>query len=159
MNKESIEDLNALLKGELAAVESYLKAMDTFEAQQEPFVENVLRDCKVSHELRVLKLQNAINELGGHPEQDPGPWGGLVKLAVGGAGALGDKAVIAALEEGEDMGLNEYEWRLLRMHGEHRNLVKDELLPEQELTHKKMSKLVRAATSGVWPPTPDAREI
>lgn len=159
MNNESIEDLNALLRGELSAVESYVKAMDSVEMEQESFVANILKDCKISHELRVLKLQNAINELGGKPEQDTGPWGGLVKMAVGGAGAFGDKAVIAALEEGEDMGLNEYEWRLLRMHGDHRNLVKNELLPEQEATHKKMSKLVRSANSGVWPPTPESREI
>lgn len=135
MDTNAVEDLNFLLRGELSAVEAYTQALKTVE---NPEASKVLEECLESHATRSEKLRNAIAELGGTPTEDGGAWGGFVKFMTEGASSLGDKATLAALEEGEDIGSNDYEWRLIKMHGEHRKLVKEELGPEQERTHKKL---------------------
>lgn len=152
MNAQAVEDLNALLKGELSAVETYSQALEKVENER---IASVFSDCLASHKTRVEKLQNAITEYGGTPESETGIWGSWSKILAGGAAALGDKASIAALEEEEDQHSSDYEWRLVNMHGEHRNLVKEELLPEQQTVRSRLSALLNDANDGAWPPTPE----
>ena len=89
------------------------------------------------------------------PVCDAGPWGNFAKMVTSAAGSAGDKAIISALEEGEDIGSNTYEWKLRDMKGENRNLIRDELWPKQKATHKLISKLAKQALGGAWPPTPE----
>ncbi|MBY0358260.1 MAG: PA2169 family four-helix-bundle protein [Candidatus Obscuribacterales bacterium] len=135
MDTHEVEDLNFLLRGELSAVEAYTQALKTVESSE---TSRVLEECRESHATRSEKLRSAITELGGVPMESGGAWGGFAKFMTEGAAALGDKGTLAALEEGEDIGSNDYEWRLVKMHGKYRQLVKEELGPEQERTHKKL---------------------
>lgn len=151
MNSEAVEDLNALLKGELSAVETYHQALPKVESKE---IASVLSDCLASHELRVSKLRDAIEQYGGTPESDSGIWGSWAKVLSGGATAFGDDATVAALEQEEDAHSSDYEWRLVKMHGEHRDLVKNELMPEQQRYRNMLSNLLNAETNGKWPPTP-----
>ncbi len=151
MNSEAVEDLNALLKGELSAVETYSQALPRVESK---IIASVLSDCLASHEKRVGALTNAIRGFGGTPESDSGVWGSWAKVLSGGASVFGDDATVVALEQEEDAQSSEYEWRLVRMHGDHRNLVKEELLPEQQRYRSMLSELLNAETEGKWPPTP-----
>lgn len=157
MNSEAVEDLNALLKGELSAVETYSQALDKVENKE---IASVLSDCLASHESKVEKLQGAIRNFGGTPESDSGIWGSWAKVLSGGASVFGDDATVAALEQEEDALMSDYEWRLVRMHGEHRDLVKNDLFPEQQHIRSVISKLLSKETEGAWPATPvEGKEI
>lgn len=152
---QEVEHLNALLKGELAAINSYSKAL---EGVKDPKLRETLKDCQTSHQVRAEKLERIICEDGETPECNTGSWGSFANFVIDGAKAVGDKAILAAIEEGEDVGSNDYEWRLVSMHGPRRSFVKEELLPEQNATHKTISELANSNFNGAWPPTPEPEE-
>ena len=137
----AVAALNELLRGELSAVETYDKALPAVEDQ--PALRENLRACRTSHELRVETIRRAIVDIGGEPVHASGAWGVLAKTVAGGARALGWRAVIAALEDGEDIGLTEYEDTLPRLDERLRLLVSSELVPEQRHTHGVMAALRR----------------
>ncbi|PZM84076.1 MAG: ferritin [Candidatus Melainabacteria bacterium] len=151
MNSEAVEDLNALLKGELSAVETYNQALPKVGNKE---IASVLSDCLESHKARVGKLTDAIRDFGGTPEADSGIWGSWAKILSGGASVFGDDATVAALEQEEDAHSSDYEWRLVKMHGVHRDLVKNELMPEQQRYRTLLANLLNAEMNGKWPPTP-----
>ena len=57
---------------------------------------------------------------------------------------LGDRAIIAVLEEGEDFGMREYRTALKRIEGDTRVLVEQELLPAEIQTHRMLSNLKKS---------------
>lgn len=67
-----------------------------------------LESAKASHQERIATLTSAIRTQGGEPAEGSGPWGVFAKAVEGAAGIFGEKAAIAALEEGEDHGLKDY---------------------------------------------------
>src|SRR5690348_10565446 len=102
---KSVDALNELLRGEISAVETYRQAIDKLGGS--PTV-GQLEDCKRSHEQRIPKLREQVTNLGGQPAKDSGAWGAFARLFEGGAKAFGERAAVAALEEGEDHGLKLY---------------------------------------------------
>jgi hypothetical protein len=137
--KSSIDQLNSFLRGEMSAVETYRMALDKLDKLSSARDE-LLANLK-SHQERVLALQDAIIAAGGTPAESSGPWGTLAKAIEGAAKALGDKAAVAALEEGEDHGLKDYRTDVDKLDATCRDLVIDELLPQQQLTHDRLSAL------------------
>src|SRR5688572_1429725 len=99
-NEDVIDALNELLRGELSAVESYDKALPAIDKQ--PKVRADLQTVRASHEARVERIRSAIEQLGGKPAEAAGAWGVFAKAVTTGSRALGLKAVISTLEEGED---------------------------------------------------------
>lgn len=136
--KSSIDQLNSFLRGEMSAVETYRMALDKLD-QVSPARQQLL-DNLASHEHRVALLRDAIITAGGQPATSSGPWGVFAKTIEGGAKVFGDKATIAALEEGEDHGLNDYKRDLDDLDAPSRSLV-SRLLPEQQQTHDRLSAL------------------
>ncbi|MDQ3364992.1 MAG: DUF2383 domain-containing protein [Myxococcota bacterium] len=94
-----------------------------------------------SHQDRVMVLQEAVIAAGGEPATGSGPWGVFAKAVEGGAKVLGDKATIAALEEGEDHGLKDYKSDLDDLDAATRSLVTNQLLPQQKQTHDRLSAI------------------
>jgi len=96
-----------------------------------------------SHQQRVMMLREAIIALGGTPSTSSGPWGAFAKAVEGTAKVFGDKAAIAALEEGEDHGLKDYKRDLddTDLDPQARRIVADQLLPAQQQTHFQLSSL------------------
>lgn len=137
-SEETCDALNSLLRGELSAVETYDQAIEKLggsaAAQQ-------LQDCRRSHAERVEMLRQKIVQLGGEPSDGSGPWGAFAKLVEGGAKVFGEKAAVAALEEGEDHGLKQYRRDISKLDGATRALVEQSLVPEQERTHRVLSTL------------------
>jgi hypothetical protein len=135
--------LNKFLRGELSAVETYRQAIDRLRTSA---CATTLTDNQRSHEQRVQMLRTQIMSLGGKPAEGSGPWGGFAKLVEGGAKLFGEKAAIAALEEGEDHGLKLYRGRsdLEKLDLATRDFVERNLLPEQERTHRATSALKHA---------------
>jgi len=134
----SVKTLNSFLRGEISAVETYRQAIDKVEATP---VRSTLEECLRSHQMRVNVLKNRISMLGGDPATDSGPWGTFAKLVEGSAKVFGEKAAVAALEEGEDHGRNDYKRDIDKLDAESRQIVELQVLPEQERTHQEMSTL------------------
>jgi hypothetical protein len=136
--------LNKLLRGELSAVETYRQALERL-TNSACFTD--LTENHRSHQQRVEMLRNQIARMGGTPATGSGPWGGFARLVEGGAKLFGEKAAIAALEEGEDHGLKLYRDRtdLDKLDVATREFVMSSLLPEQERTHRTASALKHAA--------------
>jgi hypothetical protein len=137
--KSSIDQLNSFLRGEISAVETYRIALDRLDAGSPARGE--LSSCMRSHQERVDLLRGQIRALGGDPAEGSGPWGAFAKTVESGAALLGDKASIAALEEGEDHGLKDYRSDLSDLDADCQRLVSAELLPKQLQTHRTMSTL------------------
>jgi hypothetical protein len=137
---KTVDALNVFLRGELSAVETYRQAIEKLGRSP---TGAQLEDCRRSHEQRVAMLRDQVTRLGGEPARDSGAWGAFARLVEGGATALGERAAVAALEEGEDHGLKLYRGDLDKLDMTSRQLVETDLLPAQEQTHQFMSTLKR----------------
>jgi hypothetical protein len=138
MANDTVDALNSFLRGEISAVETYRQALEKLHDQPEA---SALTEGLRSHEQRVSLLTSEIQRRGGKPAQGSGPWGAFVKLLEGGAKLFGTKAAIAALEEGEDHGRDDYKRDAPKLEPDARAFVQQQLLPEQLRTHQTMSAL------------------
>jgi uncharacterized protein (TIGR02284 family) len=136
--EQSVDVLNSFLRGEISAVETYRQAIEKIERPQ---IRTQLQDCMQSHAQRVTLLSEQIRTLGGTPASGSGIWGAFAKAVEGGAKTLGDKVAIAALEEGEDHGRNDYKRDLEKLDAATRQVVQTRVVPEQQKTHDAMSAL------------------
>ncbi len=134
-----IEQLDAFLRSELAAVDAYARVLERLHLSIHRLA---LASCKGSHALRATLLRRAIAELGGTPSDEGAVWMGFANH-VENVSVLGEQAAIAALEEGEDRG-HKYYWRgLPYLTPQVRPFVSRQLLPEQQRTHAMLVKLRR----------------
>jgi bacterioferritin (cytochrome b1) len=133
-----IDTLNKFLRGELSAVETYDQAIERLRGGS--FLSE-LTDNQRSHQERAELLAQQVLQMGGEPSRSSGVWGGFAKLVEGGAKLFGEKAAVAALEEGEDHGMRLYRNELDGVDLGTRDLVERILLPEQDRTHRTMSAI------------------
>jgi uncharacterized protein (TIGR02284 family) len=135
---QSVDVLNSFLRGEISAVETYRQAL---EKVTQPQVRTPLQECLQSHSQRVTLLSEQVRTLGGSPSTSSGVWGAFAKAVEGGAKAFGDKVAVAALEEGEDHGRNDYKRDIDKLDAASRQVVQTRIVPEQQRTHDTMSRL------------------
>src|ERR1043165_580356 len=133
--KSSIDQLNSFLRGEIAAVETYQMALDKID-ETSTTRDELLVNLK-SHQDRVMALQDAITAIGGTPAKGSGPWGTFAKAVEGSAKLMGDKATVAALEEGEDHGLKDYKQDAGNIHPDCAQIV-SQLISQQQMTHDRL---------------------
>lgn len=136
--RDTVDALNELLRGELAAVETYNQALTILkesEARQD------LRECQSSHQGRVLRLRAEILDRGGDPAETSGAWGFFANLVEKGAKVVGPGTAVSALEAGEDHGLKEYQQVLPTLDMPARSVVSADLYPQQVRTHSIVSAL------------------
>lgn len=136
---EDIDQLNSFLRGEISAVETYDQAIKKL--ADEPALAESLRACRASHDRRVNALRSEIRRLGGDPAEGSGVWGAFAKAVEGGAKVFGKSAAIAALEEGEDHGRDDYLGDLEKLTPAIKSFVQTQLVPEQKRTHDALSRL------------------
>ncbi len=127
------EQLNAFLRGELSALESYRRALEKIDADS-PLREELV-SCRASHEQRAHMLLRTIEILGGEPTGPPESVDESPSPAI--------EATIEALELGEELRLRSYETDLDKLEGEARLLVAAEVLPAQEQTYRTLAELRR----------------
>jgi uncharacterized protein (TIGR02284 family) len=111
----AIDTLNSLLRGELAATETYQQAMEKVGNDAGAAG---LRQIHVEHREAANALRQQVRSFGGKPDQDSGAWGTFAKAVEGTATVFGNTAALKALKEGEEHGMNSYE-----------NALEDEDLP------------------------------
>lgn len=140
----AIETCNRLMRGELAAVETYRHAI-THLGSAAP---QDLITCMHSHDQRATRLAEHIALAGGTPVSGSGLWGTVARAIEAGAALIGQRALIGALEEGEDQGLTDYRAALDQVDAAGLTLLRSHLLPEQVRTHGLMSALCRRLADG-----------
>jgi uncharacterized protein (TIGR02284 family) len=106
MHAPHLDTLNGLLRGELAATETYQQALDQIDSAHGAEQLALIRD---EHRDAVSLLRKHIREFGGDPETSSGTWGAIVKAVEGTAKLFGNSAALAALKQGEETGLSTYE--------------------------------------------------
>jgi hypothetical protein len=116
------DGLNALLRGELAAVNAYQRALRPAHGQASVDAAEILRFAS-EHQRTVAALQVAVREMGGVPASEKGTWGAFALLR--------DTASVCELLEGEEAGLRMYEAANGILEGDARDLVTLELIPRQ----------------------------
>jgi hypothetical protein len=116
------DGLNALLRGELAAVNAYQRALRSAEGRPAVGALEILRFAS-EHQRTVAALEGAVRELGGVPANEAGTWGAFALLR--------DTASVRELLDGEEAGLRMYEATNGTLDGDARDLVTLELIPRQ----------------------------
>ena len=139
----ALETLNSLMRGELAAVDTYRHAIDQLGDAAPDDLTTALR----SHDQRATRLAEHITLVGGTPVSGSGLWGAFARVVEAGASLIGPRATFAALEEGEDRGLTDYRAAIDRVDATGLALIRTYLLPEQIRTHGLMSALCRRAAA------------
>ncbi len=135
---KAIEQLNSFLRGEISSVETYRQGLDKFQDQR---VRNELQNLLRSHQERCDLLRQRIVELGGNPATTSGVWGSFAKLVEGAGKAFGVGPALAALQQGEEHGLNDYRRDLGDLDPQSQELIRSRILPEQERTCRAMTTL------------------
>jgi len=98
--------LNSLLRGEMSAVETYTQALGKFD---DLLVIADLQKIRDEHSRAVRELRDSVIRFGGHPSESTGPWGAFTSAVTATAKAVGPATVLAALRQGEEHGISEYE--------------------------------------------------
>jgi len=137
-NDRDIAVLNAFLRREWAAVESYDGIIGRVET---PSVRIDLTENRSSHARRVRLLTAKVHELGGMPVTSSGMWGAFRRGVDGGTPILGLSTALATLEEGEEHGLDDYLRRFSELSHELRAFLSTRIVPEQQTTHSCLARL------------------
>lgn len=132
-SEKTIANLNSLLRGEISAVETYDQAIGHL---QDRDINDLManRDC---HRKRVDLITTILRQDGATPDTTSGAWGGFARLVERGASLISDRAIFAALEEGEDRGLAQYR-EPGDLDASSMQLIETVLLPRQIETHERM---------------------
>ena len=101
-----VDALNALLRGEMSAIETYRQALEKDGA--ETGAADLRRFAK-DHREAADQLWHHIERHGGQPSEGSGAWGSWAQAVEGTAKLFGTAAALKALKEGEEHGLKEYQ--------------------------------------------------
>ncbi|QDU30487.1 hypothetical protein ETAA8_56270 [Anatilimnocola aggregata] len=101
-----LDTLNGLLRGELAATETYQQALRKVDSEHGALQLAQIRD---EHSEAVSLLRKQIREFGGDPETSSGSWGTFAKAIESTAQLFGNGPALTALKQGEETGLSTYE--------------------------------------------------
>ena len=128
-NSKTAVKMNSLLRGELAALETYRQALE--KVHGDPAAAELQRLCDV-HAAAVSSLRQRVIVHGGEPDVRSGAWGAFAAAVEGAAKLFGDAAAIAALKQGEKQGIADYEAALLDadLAEDCLHLIESRLLPE-----------------------------
>jgi uncharacterized protein (TIGR02284 family) len=77
MHNTSIQELNALLKGEHMAIHGYEKYMENI---NDPNIKSQFQKIQIDHKQHAIRLAERIQNLGGHPCSDIGVAGEIGQL-------------------------------------------------------------------------------
>ena len=147
--------LNSLLRGELAATETYQQALPKLEGT--PGYEE-LRHIRKEHREAANTLRQHVHKVEGRPEQGSGAWGAFAKAVEGTAKVFGVDAALKALKEGEEHGIKDYQEGLNdSLPPECRNLIETTLLPQTRAHISALDRLMAGLVKRIAPA--DARAL
>ena len=122
---------NALLRGELSAIETYNQAIGKFAGNSGNCP---LERIRADHEASATSLRELIGKCGDVPATSSGPWGVFATAVEGGATLFEESPALTTLQRGEEHGIIEYEKALADDNVDEsvKELIRDELLPGPE---------------------------
>ena len=139
-----IEQLQSFCRGEMAAVETYQRALQVV---KQGWVTDQLCQNLASHEERVRLLKNRILQLDGEPPEGSGPWGAFAKAMEDIAAVISETAALSILEEGERHGLADYVSDAGKLDFDSLQILNQQILPQQRRTHRSLHEIVRTLTA------------
>ncbi len=134
-----IDALNSLLRCQMAAVESYDLAINKYE---DPHILTDLQSIREEHLQAEILLREKVLQMGGEPVETSEPWGTCSAAVIGTDKATGPATALAALKQGEEHSINEFEDSLNseRVSADCKQLVRANLLP---ISRKHVAELNR----------------
>jgi uncharacterized protein (TIGR02284 family) len=144
MTTADANTLNILLRGELAATETYQQAMAKAANEEWAFL---LRAIHGDHREAANTLRQYVHSAGAQPDQGSGAWGVFAKAVEGTAKNFGKTAALKALKEGEEHGVRSYEDALQDEHmsAECTDLIRTRLLPQTKAHIPVLDNLMSAS--------------
>jgi hypothetical protein len=131
---EDLDALNSLLRGHISSVETYDQAINKYRGSDSmpSAVAGELTRLRDDHAKAVSTLRSRVKSYGGTPADGAGAWGVFANTVEGMAKLLGPETALAALKQGEQHGLNEYERisQLESVSSETKYLITSELMPQ-----------------------------
>ena len=123
------DTLNSLLRGELAATETYQQALAKCGNDAHA---GELRRIHDEHRDAANTLRQHVHQHGHTPDHGSGAWGAFAKAVEGTAKVFGNAAALKALKEGEEHGLKSYEDALgdSGLPADCKDLIRGKLLPK-----------------------------
>lgn len=123
-----IDALNALLRGEVAAAETYDQVIAKFDGQPQAIDLQRIRD---EHTEAAAVLRERVRHFGGDPAEGSGLWGKLTAAVTGTAKVFGPATALGTLRQGEEYGIGQYENALTdpEIDTEDKDLIRHRLLP------------------------------
>ena len=124
-----LDYLNVILRGEIAAVETYDRTVEKFKGQLESSDLIRIRD---EHKAHVAAISAHVSQFGGTPSTTSGTWGSFTNALTEVAKLVGPATALAALKQGEIHGNEQYEKALERkdLPAETVSAIRSKLLPE-----------------------------
>lgn len=101
----SKSDLESIIRGERAAVETYRQVFEKY--GDDPQMDE-LRECSAEHKKAVDFLTQVASEHGVEIPQSSGTWGDFAEFVTGTAKAVGKTSALRALKAGEEYGKKQY---------------------------------------------------
>jgi Domain of unknown function (DUF2383) len=130
---DAIERLQACLRSELSATETYQLALSKV---SHVGIHSVLQQILASHAARAERLGAHLRWIGADVTEGSGVWGAFAKIMQASADIFGDRAAITVLKEGEDHALKLYVEVVQRCDALTQGLIEKYLLPEQRRTRE-----------------------
>ncbi len=123
-----VDALNCLLRCELAAVDTYDRAMQRFDDSR---LLADLQTIRQEHIAAENMLRQKVVQVGGEPIESSEPWGACSAAIAGAPTVIGPATALAALRQGEEHTINEFEDALKHenVNSEFKNLIRTNLLP------------------------------
>jgi len=124
----TIDTCNALLRGEISAVETYTQAIQKFDATS---TDMALERIRADHDDSAAELSKFVSACGCESSTGSGVWGGFVAAIEGAATLIGESPALSILQTGEKHGITEYENALDNpdVSSEAKQLIRAKLLP------------------------------
>ena len=142
----AVPQLNSLLRGEISAAETYRMAIDRV-ASDSTASAGLLREIQEEHGRAAQAMRDRIRELGGQAVDSSGAWGTWAKTVQATMNLFGDASSLKALKEGEEHGLKDYNDAMPELDAASRQMVQNQLIPQQRRHIDLLDQLITAAAS------------
>jgi bacterioferritin (cytochrome b1) len=147
-NDEFARHLNSVLRGEIAAAETYAMAIEKMiEEGREPGHVALLRALRQDHVNAAHAVRHRVGEIGGIPDESSGACGAWAKLAMGTAQIFGDSAVLHMLKDGEAHGMKDLEEALKSLDTQSGEMIEKDLLPAQKRHIRQLEEIIGLLSS------------
>lgn len=147
-NDDAVRELNALLRGEISAAETYRQAIDRVsDSKNQALARDVglLQEMQEDHVRAADLLRDRVKDLGGEPSDTSGAWGAWAQTVQGAANLFGDTSALKSLKEGEEHGLKDYEDAMRDVDPITADVIRAQCIPTQRRHIDLLDQLIAAA--------------